>query len=47
MVLENIYHNPLHVLRAGGQTLRNIEIHKHFLKGEFRVRHKLGSNERA
>ena len=31
MVLENVYNNPLHVLRAGGQTLRKIEIHKHFL----------------
>ena len=31
VVLENIYHNVLHVLRAGGQTLRKIEIHEHFL----------------
>ena len=27
MVLENVYHNLLHILRAGGQTFRKIEIH--------------------
>ena len=31
MIFENNYHNPLHVLRAGGQTLGKIEIHLHFL----------------
>ena len=27
MELENIYHNPLHILRAGAQTFRKIQIH--------------------